>query len=281
MEHLARLYAQHKDWPGLKQWVFVEAADAIYADSNPHMTTAAGLSVDGTTEFLQELQKTDDRVRYIPFGFTSHSNPAQGKCAARTSYLAAADKVKPQFIVVLDADEYYCKQTQRQLMTAMATAESKWKGFCFKHRHPWHPPSISHLPLFSHEVVGGFWDIPLCRGWRWQIGLRYRANHNTPETSGGLLLDEQLLRLYGQKGCPECIHMAFTSAVHCRRAKHQYYVARGEGRTDHRQWYVDSRAAYETWRPGATLPNNARVIKYNGPIPECFATEIANDPEDD
>ena len=37
MEWLPKLYEQHKDWPGLCGWVFVEAADRVYANVNPEV----------------------------------------------------------------------------------------------------------------------------------------------------------------------------------------------------------------------------------------------------
>ncbi len=78
MEWLPRLYEQHRDWHGMGHWVFVEAADRAYAEANPDMVSKDGLSIDGTSEWLADLAKRDDRVIYIPHGFTGHENPAQG-----------------------------------------------------------------------------------------------------------------------------------------------------------------------------------------------------------
>ena len=62
MEWLARLYEQHRNWPGLLKWVFVEAADVVYAKTNPDMVTSFGLSVDGTSDYLRNLSREDSRI---------------------------------------------------------------------------------------------------------------------------------------------------------------------------------------------------------------------------
>jgi len=270
MEWLPKLYEQHKDWPGMLQWIFVEAADRVYAETNPELVSAEGLSVDGTSEFLGRLAIGNVQVTYIPFGLTESSDPAQGKCAARTVYLQEADKYEPDFLWVLDADEFYTKRDQKRIMEVMDVYRRARSAFCFKHRHPWHPPSVRHLPWNSYEVRGGFWDIPLCRGWRWERGLVYESNHNTPQAPDGRMLDGLMKRFDGRAGYPECVHMAFAADVASRHAKHAYYAARGEGRVDFRGWYVKSRTAYETWKPGDVLPRGAQVVPYSGVIPEAF-----------
>lgn len=272
MEWLPKLYEQHKDWPGMSAWVFVEAADRVYAETNPDLVSNEGLSVDGTSAFLYRLSVEDPRVTYVPFGFSaSADDPAQGKCAARTEYLHCADQFEPDYLWVLDADEFYVKKDQSRLMGVMDVYRRARSAFCFRHCHPWWPESVRHLPWNAYEVVGGFWDIPLCRGWRWECGLVYASNHNTPEAPDGRMLDASMKRLDQRPNMPQCCHMAWASNASNRRAKNAYYAARGEGKVDHRGWYVQSRAAYETWKPGDALPKGARVAPYSGPVPECFA----------
>jgi hypothetical protein len=269
MEWLPKLYEQHKAWPNLTKWIFVESADRVYASTSPHMVTVEGLSVDGTSQFLQDLAFCDPRVVYVPYGFSHHTDPAQGKCDSRTQYLRCLEDVKPDYFFVLDGDEFYTHSAQKQILNHMAICRGH-TAFCFKHRHPWHPPSVMQDPLFRYEVEGGFWDIPLCRGWLWSSGLLYNKNHNTPQDTGGKLLDRRIKRFDQQSGTPYCVHMAFTASVATRHAKHQYYANRGEATDSKRSWYVESRACYETWKPGDRLPRNAKVSFYNGDIPECF-----------
>lgn len=268
MEWLPRLYEQHKDWPGLISWVFVESADRAYAKVNPSLVTPDGLSVDGTSEFLMSLEKEDSRVTYIPYGISMHENPAQGKVPSRNQYLAEADRVKPRRVFVLDADEFYDDLAQAGISRVMQE-DHKHLGYVFRQHHVWRPLSIEHRPLFSLEVVGGYWDVPHARGWRWVKGMRYVDNHNTPETSADKRY-RPLMRYDNMPDTPQCAHLGFASNLNRRRAKHQYYIVRGEGSKDGRQKYVDCRAAFETWIPGNKLPHGARVIGYTGPIPEVF-----------
>jgi len=268
IEWLPKLYAQHKDWLGLVKWVFVEAADKIFAGTNPTMINFDGLSVDGTTEFLDNLTKQDNRVVHIKHGITSSTDPAQGKCAARQLYLDIAEKTKPDLLIVLDADEFYTHSSQR-IIPELADSIKEFTGCVLKHREIWRPSSIVDQPLFQYEVIGGFWDIPYCRIWRWMPRLTYSSNHNTPQ-QGSYLLDRKLFRGDVQQGLPQFIHTGFASNGANRKAKNNYYKARGEGTTDHRSWYVESRAAFETWQPGDELPHRAKVIEYDGPIPEAF-----------
>lgn len=278
MQWLPKLYDQHKNWPGLRRWVFVESADIVYAETNPHLVSSKGLSTDGTTEFLEELAKQDDRVSYIPLGFCSSSDPAQGKCEARTLYLQELESVQPAYFIVLDADEFYTREHQSAVLQAMNRRASK-NAFIFPHRELWRPPSLVEEPLFQWEVVGGFWSIPYCRCWRWFPGLRYSSNHNTPQNGRGVLLDRELMRydtpIYQSRG-PWFLHMGFSAHSLYRAAKNNYYVARGEGTDVKRRWYTESRAAWETWRVGDVLPRGAQVIPYTGPIPEAFHMKEEN-----
>lgn len=270
MEWLPRLYDQHKDWPEMVSWVFVEGADRIYAETTPDRVSPEGLSVDGTSRFLRELASKDPRVVYIPHGFSSHSDPAQGKCQSRQRYLDVAETVRPEYLLVLDGDEFYPQSYQPRILQMFRDSPKEFQSFRFRQREIWHPPSLSHEPLFAWEVVGGFWGIVHCRGWRWSTGLRYVNNHNTPETPQGKELTDKLRRFDKYGKSPVCVHMAFASNSVNRVAKNRYYEARGEGKTDHRKYYVESRAAFSTWKPGEKLPHGAAVIPYKGPIPEVF-----------
>lgn len=276
MEWLPKLYEQHKDWPSLVGWCFVEAADQQYAKANPGMVTAKGLSTDGTTEFLCGLENRDAKVLHVRHGFAGHDDPAQGKVMARNRYLEICDAWSPDVVVVLDADEFYPREDQ-EAVNSLVTQNPTWTGFCLPHREVWRPPSQAVGPLFAREVRGGFWGIPYCRVWPFVRGMRYFDNHNTPaEPFRGRWrpLDRNLWR--GEKilaGTPQMVHLGFAASLRSRQAKHRYYEARGEGRTDRRGWYVDSRRAWETWAPGDALPRGAEVVPWVGPVPECFLGE--------
>jgi hypothetical protein len=276
MEWLPRLYEQHKDWPGLTSWVFVEAADRVYAECSPDRVSSEGLSVDGTSEFLGELVKKDSRVVYVPHGFTGHVEPDQGKCAARQRYLDIAESVKPDFVFVVDADEFYTFLDQKRIQDIME-ADGMHTSFCFPHTHPWRPPSIAKTrSLFHYRVNGALWKIGFVRGWRWFPSVCYRANHNHVENLQGVSLCkhigkfEGMLDFRGDDRAPHCVHMGFTASLEDRKAKHLYYAARGEGQGDGREGHVECRELFLVWKEGDPLPQRAKVSPYKGPVPECF-----------
>lgn len=270
MEHLPNLVKQHINWPNLAAWVFVESADRVYAEVNPRLVSHNGLSVDGTTDYLTTLTAQNSLVKHVPYGISSHPDPAQGKVASRQAYLAYAEKIRPDFVIVLDADEFYTVADQQAINTIVANLKSGFSAVMLKQRHIWHPFSAAGQDLFSMEAVGGYWGVPHCRIWRWSPGLHYSHNHNTPETIAGYSLSRKMMRLDKANTGPQCVHLGFASHRATRAAKHRYYEARGEGPTDGRQSYVECRAAFETWTTGNKLPNNASVIPYTGPIPEVF-----------
>jgi hypothetical protein len=269
MEWLPKLYEQHYNWPGLVTWVFVEAADQVYADANPGMVNDQGLSVDGTSQFLKDLSVRDFRVVYIPHGFTSHPEPDQGKCAARQRYADYAGVVGADYIFVIDADEFYTFPDQEWISSIM-TRDVGSTSFCFQHIHPWRPPAIVNLPLFKYQITGGLWDIGFVRGWRYSPGVAYRSNHNHLSTADGVNMTEHMNDYRKNLESPKCVHMGFTSSLARRQAKHRYYVRRGEGKGDGRGFYVKCRRLFETWKLGDQLPEGVSIDDYAGPIPECF-----------
>lgn len=332
-EWLPKLIQQHRNWPGLCGWVFVEGADQCYADTNPGMVTKHGMSTDRTTEILHNLCTANmpggNDFFHIRHGFASIGcNRDQNKCVLRNMYLDQVDKLQPNFIVVLDADEFYTRDDQlkiNELCEEHFRPGATATAIMLKQRHIWRPSSVclrcegmkvmrevelgngyyraepffpntnpiegrvvGHWPcaackgsgtmsseLFSQEVVGGYWQVPHTRVWKYIPGMRHIRNHNWPEADGEYLT-KVMLRIDLMKGdYPQCIHFGYASSPRNRSAKHSYYVARGEGQEPgrigkRRRMYLDCRSAWENWRPGSVLPHGAEVIEYKGPIPEVF-----------
>lgn len=279
MEWLPRLYEQHKNWPGLVKWVFVEAADVTYMKQNPSLVRDWGLSTDGTTGQLLTFHENDPKIHYIPHGFTSHpTDPAQGKCQARNRYLEIADRVQPDWIVVIDADEFYTYEGQKDVTLLCQQSQDAMKhlGIRIRQRHIWRP--VDGLPLLDQEVVGGYWSVPHTRVWKYVPGMRYSQSHNWPNDNEGrmdrltLRTDQILNDIYSPL---QCVHMGYASNPTTRAAKHRYYTARGEGNEAGRlgrlrRMYVDCRKAWEEWQPGRPLPHGAEIIPYQGPQPEVL-----------
>lgn len=270
MEWLPRLVEQHLNWPGLVKWVFVEAADIVYARVNPDMVSPKGLSVDGTTEFLEELAAENPLVTHIKHGYSSTQDSTQHKCQARSRYLDEISKYMPDWFHVIDGDEFYPTEIQKSLNELVNFQTHT--GICVRHREIWHPPycQTTNMSQFSLEIMGGFWDIPYCRTWKWMPNLSYSVNHNTPDLHGKGL-DAQMLRY--DRVAPQSlyyVHMAFASSLKTRQAKHRYYEVRGEAIDPRRKKYCASRRVFESWRPGSRLPEGVTVTEYNGIIPEVF-----------
>lgn len=276
MQWLYELYEQHKHWPDMVKWVFVEGTDTEYAKANPGLVTSDGLSVDGTTEFLTKLAKEDKNIVHIKHGWSDSRNPALNKCILRQRYLTYCEEIQPSFLVILDADEFWTYTNQEKLNSIVSTQLPNHKGFIFDRIDLWYPPSVESQsvlsPLnayFNRYVTGGFWDIKSARVWRWEPNMKYISNHNSPEVAGKGLLSRKMYHIK-DNGSPIFCHMGFCAYPLVRAAKNRYYEQRGEGRNDHRASYVMARKSWETWEEGDVLPDGAYLKKFDFEVPECF-----------
>lgn len=272
-EFLLDNFQQHIDWPGLVSWVFVEAADVAYKQASPNLVTEYGLSVDGTTESLQQLHRQDSRVRVVHHGFMSHTDPTNAKIIGRNRCLQELDEIEPDLIIQIDADEFYSKTDQKRI-NELVWNQSGFDSWRLQQRHLWAPPALTDAyagPLL--EVQGGYWKVEHVRLFRWQPGIECKTNHNWPETNG---VPSTASQYRFRPDDPQCIHYGFAKSVDSRAATHRYYEERGEGKEQtgrNRQSYVDCRRAWETWVPGRKLPYGAHVIPYDGTLPECFLAQ--------
>ena len=266
MEWLPKLYEQHKDWPDLLAWIFVEGADKVYQETNPSMVNSNGLSVDGTSRFLRELEQKDSRVTYVPYGLAYNDHKELGKVALRQKCLEIVERRNPDYVVILDADEFYVKSDQEQVNALMASSDADY--YCFGWTHIWHPPSMYDEPLFSREIQGGFWGMDHMKGFRWQKGMRYTDCHQHPRREDGT----HEMEVFGR---PRCVHMAFASEATKRYAKHAYYERRGERTDPARARYCAARSLFSRWFPGDKVPKGVEILDYTGPIPEAFLDDAS------
>lgn len=319
MEWLPKLVEQHRDWPGLVNWTFVEGCDPEYARANPDFVDRFGLSKDGATDFLlSNCCGTANKMYHVPQGNSTGGDvyPAdQYKCLLRNQYLNHVEHFKPDFIVQLDADEFYTKEDQQRindLAMFYFYPGSPITSIMLRQRHIWRPPSIcprcegtgsilspipqcepsrsyhhdcpdcdgsdiGYTPLFSQEVIGGYWQVPHTRIWKYIPGMRHVRNHNWPEVDGRYLTSGMARIDLDPPHVPrpQCVHLGYASSSRNRKAKADYYLARGEGSEGgrvgrKRSMYVDCRDAHLNWKPGDVLPHGARVLPYDGPVPEVF-----------
>lgn len=272
-EFLGWNYMQHRNWPGLVGWVFVEGADKKYAEASPKKVTKDGLSTDGTSKTLDYLKQSYDAETNLlhikHYGWMQDKKPALAKTVGRDRYLDILEDIKPDIFVVIDADEFYTRKDQNDINTFV---EANYDYHCwrFTQRHIWAPPSVYKEPTaynFRYEVTGGYWDVRHVRVFKWRTGLRYSHDHNYPQCNN----HNPLKRMHDcLEGGPQCVHLGFARAAENRKATNSYYVQRGEGRRDGRRHYVSCRSAWEGWQPGVRLPNGAEVKRYDGPIPEIY-----------
>lgn len=273
---LPRLIEQHRDWPGLVAWVFVEGATGLYGDAHPDAVSRDGLSVDATGRVLTAAAIQDSRVHYARHGWARgpELNSGHQKTKLRSAYCEELDRVAPDsdILIVIDADEFYTRQDQARINRLCARGLDKHDAWMLRQRHLWRPPSIAKRPAAALEVVGGYWGVPHVRVWRWRQGSRYWRNHNHLQHRQSRPFDPSRMYRF-RPGDPECVHVGFARRDAVTRTRtNAYYVHRGEGgpRDRKRRMYVDCRGAWAGWKPGRSLPHGARVVRYDGPVPEVL-----------
>ena len=272
-EFLEKNYQQHKDWPDMVAWAFVHGADPKYAQAAPEMVNSSGLSTDSTAEILMALAANDSRLRVNHFGWMTHPLfPEQNKCTGRNAYLTELERVQPDAFLVVDADEFYTRQDQLKINQLLQCDDFHYYlAWRFTQRHLWRPPSIGNQSPFELEARGGYWQVPHTRLFKWRTGIRYKKNHNLPESAKYRPMSYLNDCRFAADG-PQCVHLGFARSQRERKATNSYYQARGEGTIDGRWKYVACRSLWETWQPGQPIPDvlGARIVKYEGPIPECY-----------
>lgn len=265
-EFIERNLLQHCDWPGIAGRIVVEGATETYAEANPDAVTDAGLSTDGTSEILEAWASEADRT-YIAHGL-SGGPLAQQKIALRNRYCEVADEINPDILVVIDADEFWCRRDQERVME-IVEAQPEFEAWLFRQRHLWRPQREAPDSPYSLELVGGYFNVPHLRVWRWEKGSRYVENHNhlSYPSIGSASLN--VIRRFVRSD-PVCVHLGFHRDPEHRMRTNRYYVARGEGSKDGRRWYVDCRDAALKLGPGDEMPHGMQAIPYSGPLPEVL-----------
>jgi len=274
-EFIQQTLAQHLNWPGLVQWVFVEGATLKYAEKNPTAVTPGGLSVDGTSRLLREASDKSAKVTYIPHGWAGEGlHPQHQKIDLRNAYCRVADTFEPDLLIALDADEFYTWDHQLKILS-IVNANPDYKAWLFKQRHVWRPPSIQDSPQFQLEVTGGYWAVPHLRVWKFQRGARYRHNHNWLDLPGERYSPSFLWRSRSVRD-PQCVHLGFARDPQSRNNIIGYYSHRGE--SSNRKSYLTDFELWQAWKPGEALPPGVGVRPYAGPVPEVFC-DVGGPPE--
>lgn len=269
--NIAACHRNHRHWPGRFKHVFVEGFDPLYQLANPQMVSQFGTSIDGMVEILADIEACDHHSQYIPIGRMQHPTSfEQHKCVGREAYLRALDwphvDSSPDWIAVIDADEFYSPHSQEEITRQLEDLPDHVTCAVVPQIHLWRPPSIANQPI-QYQVTGGYWSVPHTRFWRWCDGLTYMPtgiphSHNWPAKEG-----EQRYRI--ENGAVlknvHCVHTGFAGDRKRYEADLRYYLERNESHT--RAMYMACRAAWLTWKPGDELPAGAKVLPYEGWIP--------------
>ena len=260
-EYIEHNLQQLHTWECCHQLIIVEGSVDNYPKEH---LSEDGLSGDSTTSILQGWANKD-RVTYVHGTFPD-------KIAQRNEY---AKLVTGTHVIVVDADEFYSAQALRDLKEdVMMNPDCELFMFNFSedmgertYFHLWHS--------FQQHAIGGYWNIPHNRIYKWTPGSRYQGDdHNHPvKPDGCRLIRSDVPSMFTR--CI-CVHTGFVKNVQNQRDKNQFYLNRGEGKEQdpkirtRRQMYIDCRMSYETWKPGRGLPHGAAVLPFTHALPETL-----------
>lgn len=243
---------QHYDF--CEKWVLVEGTCLGYPTRK---VTLLGLSKDKSSDIIQLFPDPLNKIKYVQHGWTS-SGGEDAKSELRNAYLKY---ISEDFLVVLDADEFYRKH---DLVEA-------FKVFKNSNDHAVVLPQVHFWKSTERYITGEYYDISHTRIYKNMPGMKYIRNHNFPELNGTFTYELgqfKFSRTQIEKGNktfdwkePRCYHMGFAKDYDDMRDKSDYYVNRGEDIT--RKSTTESRAAWFDDK----LPEKCRIKKWSGEIP--------------
>jgi glycosyltransferase involved in cell wall biosynthesis len=253
-EFIEKNLKQHYQWSGLNvhQIIIVEGAVKLFPTRN---ITSDGLSTDKTAQIIQDFPDPENKITFVQ-GYWQDKSHQRNEYAKRI--LDTTD-----YLLVIDADEFYSKTQQKNILYFLENNRCGWHSILFPQIHLW--------KSFNKQVVGGYWAVPHLRLYKWQPNFHYEQNHNEII---GLDGHNYNVRDSGFIDTNEihCIHFGFARSEKFVRDKQDFYYNRGEKTT--RPMYSDCREIWFNWKPGDLLPHDAKVIPYKGEIPEVFEDEI-------
>lgn len=240
-------------------WILVEGTCLGYPTRK---VTENGFSKDFSSNIIEIFPDPNDKLKYVKHGWTS-ANGEDAKSELRNEYLKYTQE---DFLVVLDADEFYIKDDLIEVFKKFDNP--KLYGITLPQVHFWKNT--------QSYITGEYYDISHTRIYRNINGMKYIQNHNFPEINGEFVHKkghfkykrtqiEKKDRFTFEEPC--CYHMGFAKDYDDMKDKSDYYVNRGEDTT--RQSTTESRAA---WFNGE-LPEKCRVKKWCGPLPEVLKSE--------
>lgn len=246
---------QHYDF--CDEWILVEGACKEYPERK---VTVDGLSLDKTKLIIDLFPDPKSKITYIQYGWTNVDGE-HAKSELRNEYISRA---KGQYLVVVDADEFY---EVDDLKTGISDLELDFNKFAIVF------PQVHFWKDMKSFITGEYYDISHTRFYKNLPGMKYIRNHNFPELNGKfvhemgqfkyprkIIEDKNIKESYYFDG-PKCYHMGFAKDFEDMRDKTDYYLARGEATT--RISTTSSRAA---WFDG-DLPDKCRLRSWAGKTP--------------
>ena len=239
------------------EWVIVEGACLGYP---PSRVTSDGFSTDASSMIVELFPDPINKIRLIRHGWTSASGEA-AKSELRNRYL---ERIKSEFLVVIDADEFYIQETF--LLALESLHQPSLYAVTLPQIHFW-----KNTKTF---ITGGYYDVSHTRFFKVVEGMRYITNHNFPEVSGSFVRDRghkkyprNIFDVGGNSFStdgPVCFHMGFAKDYSDMRDKTDYYINRGERET--RKNTTISRAAWFD----DLLPEGCITRVWAGDIPQAL-----------
>lgn len=240
------------------EWILVEGACKGYPERK---VTKDGLSKDFTATIIECFPDPFAKINYIKYGWTNKDGE-DAKSELRNQY---ANKVRGDYLVVIDADEFYQPEDLDVALNALKN-NTTYDAVVLPQVHFW--------KTTNHFITGEYYDISHTRIFRSYKGMEYKRNHNFLEINGKFIHEGRQLKIqreifeveknkFSYKGV-KCYHMGFAKDVSDMEDKTQYYINRGEDVT--RVSTTKSRAAWFT----GELPDKCKVRSWAGSLPKVL-----------
>lgn len=238
-------------------WTLVEGACQGYPTRK---VSSAGLSLDNSASQIRLFPDPDNKLRYIPHGWTVCDGEA-AKSEMRNRYL---ENCSSDLLLVIDADEFYL---EKHIIRAVQVFEDR-------NVHAVTLPQVHFWKTVDHFITGEYYDVAHTRFFRNHPGMKYINNHNFPELGDQFIhklgiykFTRTITKTSNQKYEylePACFHMGFAKDHDDMRDKSDYYINRGEATT--RKATTDSRAAWFD----DNLPEKCVLRPWGGTIPDAL-----------
>ena len=162
-EFIEQNLLNHLPFEWIDQFIIVEGAVEQYM----HAATPDGHSRDNTLEIIKRIQQEHPQGKKIELV----TGRWKDKAHQRNAYL---DRVKNEYILLIDADEFYKEEEISRAVEVMQT--QNLNCVIYPHRHFWHD--------FWHYGWSVLWCKTQLRLSRFKKGWRYNAHYTISDENG-------------------------------------------------------------------------------------------------